>query len=554
MATTKRDLLVKRWGALKSERSSWMTHYRDISGVLLARAGRFFIEDRNRGEKRHNAVLDNTGMLSLNVLTAGMMAGMTSPARPWFRLATPDAELNKSPAVKLWTSQVTRLMLEIFAKSNTYRALHSAYQELGAFGTMGNIVLPDFQNVVHHYPLTAGEYCIAQDWRGEVVTLYREFEKTVGEAVKEFGKENCSHSVRNLFEMGELDKWVRIIHAIEPRADRDTSKRDALNMPWSSIYFEAGGDSETVLSESGFRRFPALAARWATSGGDIYGNSPGMDALGDIRQLQHQQMRKAQAIDYQTKPPLQVPTALKSREGDFLPGGISYVDAAGQGGGIRSAFEVRLDLSHLLADMQDVRERIRSAFSADLFLMLANSTNSSMTATEVAERHEEKMLMLGPVVERLKTELLDPLIETTFEHMLTAGIVPPPPPEMQGMQLNVSYISMLAQAQQAIATNGVDRFVANLGQVAQFKPDVLDKLDTDMWADKYSDMLGVDPELIVPADRVALIRNQRAQAQQQAQQLAMAEQAASAAQKLGTVQTPNGNAAGDVLAGLTGYT
>mgnify|MGYP003490441394 CR=1 FL=1 len=151
-------------------------------------------------------------------------------------------------------------------------------------------------------------------------------------------------------------------------------------------------------------------------------------------------------------------------------------------------------------------------------------------------------------------KVLAPLIETTFEHMLTAGIVPPPPPEMQGMRLNVSYISMLAQAQQAIATNGVDRFVGNLGQVAQFKPDVLDKLDTDMWADKYSDMLGVDPELIVPADRVALIRNQRAQAQQQAQQLAMAEQAASTAQKLGTVQTPNGNAAGDVLAGLTGYT
>jgi hypothetical protein len=177
-----------------------------------------------------------------------------------------------------------------------------------------------------------------------------------------------------------------------------------------------------------------------------------------------------------------------------------------------------------------------------------------MTATEVAERHEEKMLMLGPVVERLHSEMLDPLIETTFEHMLAAGIVPPAPPELSGMDLNVTYVSMLAQAQRAIATNGVDRFVGNLGQIASFKPDVLDKFDSDVWADKYSDMLGVDPELIVAGDKVALIRQQRAQAQQQAQQAAQMEQVANAAGKLGGVQTPTGNAGNDVMQAFSGYT
>jgi hypothetical protein len=237
-----------------------------------------------------------------------------------------------------------------------------------------------------------------------------------------------------------------------------------------------------------------------------------------------------------------------------LPGGISFVDQAGPANAIKTAFDVQLDLSHLLGDIQDVRERIRGAFSADLFLMLANSTNSQMTATEVAERHEEKMLMLGPVVERLHSEMLDPLIESTFEHMMAAGIVPPPPPEMHGMDLNVTYVSMLAQAQRAIATNGIDRFVGNLGQVASFKPEVLDKFDCDVWADKYSDMLGVDPEFIVPSDKAVLIRSQRAQAQAQAQQVAQAEQAASAAQKLGTVQTPTGNAGADVMKAFSGYT
>ena len=550
---TPRDRLYTRWGALKSERSTWWSHYKEISDYVLPRSGRFFVQDRNRGQKRHNNILDNTGTRALRVLAAGMMAGMTSPARPWFRLATPDDDLNKSPAVKLWLAQVTRMMLDIFSKSNTYRALHSGYEELGAFGTMASIIMPDFKNVIHHYPLTTGEFCIAQNWKGDVTTLYREFEKTVGEMVTEFGLAKCSVTVQNLYNVGALDQWITLVHAIEPRTDRDPSKKDNKNMAWKSVYFELNSGKNTYLSEGGFKGFPALAARWATTGGDVYGNSPGMDALGDIRQLQHEQTRKAQVIDYQTKPPVQVPASMKGRDVDLLPGGTSFVDMTGATNGIKTAFEVRLDLSHLLMDIQDVRERIKGAFSADLFLMLANSTNPSMTATEVAERHEEKLLMLGPVLERLHSELLSPLIEATFDHMLAAGIVPPAPPELQGQELNVQFVSMLAQAQRAIATNSVDRFVGNLGQVASFKPEVLDKLDADAWADKYSDMLGVDPEFIVPSDKVALIRQARAQAAQQQQAAAMAEQAASAAQKLGTVQTNTGNAGADVMRAFSGY-
>lgn len=551
---TPRDRLHARWGALKSERASWMEHYQEISTNLLPRSGRFFLQDRNSGRRKHGSILDNTGTKALRVLAAGMLAGMTSPARPWFRLATPDSELNKAPAVKVWLAQVTLLMLDIFSKSNTYRALHSGYEEMGAFGTMASIVLPDYKNVIHHYPLTTGEFCIAQNWKGEVVTLYREFQKTVGEMVTEFGREKCSQTVRNLFDNGNLDQWVTIVHAIEPRSDRDPTKRDARNMAWKSVYFEHGGDKAVYLSESGFARFPALAARWSAMGGDVYGSSPGMDALGDIKQLQHEQMRKAQVIDYKTKPPLQAPSSMKARELDMLPGGVSFVDMTGPQSAIRTAFDVNLDLSHLLEDIQDVRERIRGAFSADLFMMLANSVNPQMTATEVAERHEEKLLMLGPVLERLHSELLSPLIESTFDRMVMAGIVPEAPPELRGMELNVVFVSMLAQAQRAIATNSVDRFVGNLGQVAAFKPEVLDKFDGDQWVDRYSDMLGVDPELIIANDKVAVIRQQRAQAAAQAQQIAQAEQAAAAAQKLGTVQTPSGNAGNDVIQAFSGYT
>jgi len=550
--TGARQKLLERWTQLQAERASWIGHWQEISDHLLPRSGRFFTTDHNRGTKRHNNIYDNTGTRALRILAAGMMAGMTSPARPWFRLTTSIADLDETAAVKSWLADVTRLMQMVFAKSNTYRALHSMYEELGAFGTASSVVLANFDTVIHQYVLTAGQYAVAVDNYGHVDTLYREFEMTVAQLVREFGRDQCSQTVRNLFDTGKLDQWISVIHAIEPRADRQSGKRDARNMAYKSVHFEVGSDANRVLRESGYKHFVALCPRWATAGGDIYGNSPAMEALGDVKQLQHQQMRKAQGIDYLTRPPLQAPVALQGRELDMLPGGITYVDAAG-GAGIRSAFEVRFDLSHLLADIQDVRERINSSFYADLFLMLANSNNPQMTATEVAERHEEKLLMLGPVLERMHNEILDPLIAMTFTRMLEAGIVPPAPPDLQGMELNVEFVSMLAQSQRAIATNSIDRFVGNLGVIAQMKPEVLDKFDADQWADGYADMLGIDPDLIVSGDKVALIRRERAQAQQQLEQAAMLQQGADAAQKLGSIDTSGQNALTDVTRAFSGY-
>ena len=522
---TKRADLLTRWGHLRAERATWWSHWQEITTYLLPRNGRYFEQDRNKGHRRHNSIYDNTGTRALRTLGAGMMAGATSPARPWFRLGTADPDLNRFTPVKLWLNDVTERMQLVFQKSNTYRTLHSVYEELGAFGTAGSIVLPDPKTAIHHYPVTIGEYAIATDYQGRVNTLYREFQKTVGETVREFGYKKCSTSVKNLYDRGSLDQWITIIHAIEPRDDRerDFKKKDNMNMAYKSCYFEQGGDGEDVLRESGYKEFPAVIPRWSIAGGDIYGNSPGMEALGDIKQLQHEQLRKAQGIDYQTKPPLQVPSYMKNRDVDSLPGGVTFID--GQQGKIETAFNVNLNLNHLLADIQDVRQRINSSFYADLFLMLANATDTRMTATEVAERHEEKLLMLGPVLERLHNELLDPLIDNTFNRMLEVGLIPPAPEELQGMELNVEFVSMLAQAQRAIGTNSVDRYVNSMGMVAQMKPDVLDKLDSDAWADGYADMLGVDPKLIVAGERVAKIRQARAE-QQQAMAKAEAEQRA----------------------------
>tara|TARA_B100000214_G_scaffold371506_1_gene348011 strand:+ start:1922 stop:3601 length:1680 start_codon:yes stop_codon:yes gene_type:complete len=549
---TKRADLLTRWGHLRTERATWWSHWQEVTTYLLPRNGRYFVQDRNKGHRRHNSIYDNTGTRALRTLGAGMMAGATSPARPWFRLGTNDPELNRYTPVKLWLDDVTERMQIVFAKSNTYRTLHSMYEELGAFGTAGSIILPDPKTAIHHYPLTIGEYAIATDYQGKVNTMYREFQKTVSEVVREFGYNKCSTSVKNLYDRGNLDTWITIIHAIEPRSDRerDFSKKDNMNMAFKSCYFEQGGEGEQTLRESGYKDFPVVVPRWGLAGGDIYGNSPGMESLGDVKQLQHEQLRKAQGIDYQTKPPLQVPSYMKNRDVDSLPGGVTFVD--GQQGKIETAFNVNLNLQHLLMDIQDVRQRINSSFYADLFLMLANATDTRMTATEVAERHEEKLLMLGPVLERLHNELLDPLIDNTFNRMIEANLIPPAPEELQGQDLSVEFVSMLAQAQRAIGTNSVDRYVNNLGMVAQMKPDVLDKFDSDVWADSYADMLGVDPKLVVAGEQVARIREERAAAQQAMAQQEAQQQAVENAVKLNDSKTGDPSMM-DIVGQFSGY-
>jgi hypothetical protein len=552
---TKIERHQQRLAQLKTERLSYDAHWQELSTYLLPRSGRFGAgRQTDRGTRKHNAIYDSTGTTAIRILAAGMMSGMTSPARPWFRLTTSDSEMMKFGPVKTWCAEVTRKMLEVFAKSNTYMALHAIYEELAVYGTACSVVMDDFTSVIHHYPSTVGEFFLASDFRGRVNTLYREFEKTVGELVGEFGYENCSATVKNAYDNKNLNTWVPIVHAIEPRAEYDNTKRDKGNMPFASCYFELGETKDgKYLRESGFKDFPALAPRWQKTGADVYGGSPGMEILGDTKQLQHQQLRKANGIDYMTKPPLQVPVNMKSSDVDTLPGGITYVDSTGQNAGIRTAFDVNLRLDHLLQDLVDVRERIRTGCYADLFLMLANNQTGQMTATEVAERHEEKLLMLGPVLERLHNELLDPLVEMTFTKMLAAGVLPPPPEELSGTELNVEFVSMLAQAQRAVGTASVDRFVGNLGAVAQFKPEVLDRFDADTWADRYSDMLGIDPELIVPLDKAAIIRKGRAEAQAQAAQQEQTNMAADTAQKLGATPTSGGNAASDILNMFSGY-
>lgn len=550
---TLKGRVLARQAAMHAERSSWMSHWRDVAEYQLPRSGRFLMEAANRGDKRHGKIIDSTAIFSHRTLAAGMMSGMTSPARPWFRMALDDKDLMEYGPVKEWLHRVVEKMRAVFAASNTYSTLQQCYEELGAFGTWAGFVRPNFENVIHHHPMTIGEYALAADDEGKVNTLVRDVKMTVGQMVKRFGAENCSQAVRNLHARGSFDVWVDVIHFAGPREEINPDKRDPKNMPVESIYIEPGGDRDVVLGESGFKRFPCLAPRWALLSSDIYGHSPGMVCLGDVKQLQHAQLRKAQAIDYQVNPPLQIPVAYKDQASKRLPGGAMFVDATAPGGGVRSAYEVTLRLDSLLEDIRDTRERIRSAYYADLFMLMASQpAGGRMTATEVAERHEEKLLMLGPVLERLHNELLSPLIDITFDRLQEAGVLPPPPPELldEGVDIKIEFVSTLAQAQRAVAAAGTDRLLGTVGTLMSMKPDVADKVDLDQVIDEYAEMFGVPPRIIVDDDRVAAIREERAKQAAQAQAMEAAPALADTAQKASNIDPQNMR---DVMNMFQGY-
>ena len=514
--------------------------YDEISDFIDPEGVQRDSSDTNDGSKKWGRVLDDTATDAWETLRAGLMSGMSSPARPWFRLSTGTPDLDESYAVKSWLSDVTRVVQMVFSKSNLYRALHQAYGDIGAYGTSAMILEPSFRSIVHANPLVTGSYCLAADYHGQINTLYRTMYCTTVQMVQEFGLKNCSLAVQNAWTANNYSSLWEVLHVIEPRPEeqRDRSKHTGLHMAYRSAYLQPG-EIDRVLREGGFREFRAVAPRWDVRGMNVYGSSPAMRALGMVKGLQADHQLKNKALAYQADPPLVLDSSLKNQAANLLPGGLTYADLASGKPGIQSAFDVRLDLNGLSMDVQDLRNLIRQAFYADVFMKIS-MMDKTMTATEAGLLQDEKMTKLGPVIERLTYELFYPLIDNIFARCVEAGVLPEAPAELQGQELQVEFVSILAQAQRSVATNGIDRFVGALGTVATAKPEVMDKFDADKWADLYADLNGVDPDLIVPGEQVAIIRQSRAQQQQAAQAAQNAQMNAAAANQLAQASAKNG--------------
>ena len=556
----KRKRLAKRWGALKAERATWDATTQDIADYLAPGHARFLTSDRNQGQRRDRKIYDDTGGEAVRVLQAGLMSYGTSPARDWFQLAVSDPDLGKSYAVKLWLQECGDIIRSAFNRSNVYQALPHIYRSEAVFGTACALLVEDEETDIHIYPITVGQFCLAQDDRWQVNTMFREFDLTVEQVVHRWGIENVSQRVRLLYEVEQnYDAPVTICHAIEPRRVRSEYSDTKDNMPFLSCYFEKGCDEDIVLSEGGFEDFPVLAPRWDIDGGDVYGYGPGRLALGAIKSLQHMQYSLAVAVDKGLDPPLSLPTALKGTEVDSNPGGRVYVDATSPNNGVRSMYESPFQIEPMQMTIDDRRRQIRRFFHADLFQMLDGLSNTTeRTKYELQIRREETLQLLGPVYTRQTEELHRPLVEQTFKILQRRGKIPPHPQELDGQSVGVEFVSILAQAAKSVGITSMQTYALALGNIAALgngKEAILDRLDEDAYADAVADLAGVDQRVVRPLEDANELRQARNAAMAaKEQQAAMAEQA-KMARDLAAAPTGTGdqNALTDVMSGLQGY-
>jgi hypothetical protein len=523
-----REHVDNRLIGLRVDRFSWWTHWRELADYILPRRYKWLItpNQATRGSPINQRIIDSTGTLAMRVLAAGMMSGLTSPSRPWFRLATSNVTLMDDPEVKAWCEEAKRRMLIVMAESNFYNGLAIVYQDLAVFGTGPMIIYEDFDDVIRVFNTCAGEYYLANNNKMKADTLYREFVMTTVQVVQEFGLDNVSPTVRSAMRTGGamLTQEIRIGHAIEPNADYVPKAPGTNGFPYREVYWELGTGRNFTLRVTGYHECPFIAPRWDIVANDAYGRSPGMDALGDIKQLQVQQKRKAQAIDKHVNPPLLADISLKNEPATMLPGGVTYVAQNGNGIGMKPVYEIRPDIQGLSIDMKEVQGRINSIFYKDLFLMISQ-IETVRSATEIDARKEEKLIQLGPVIERFENEGLSPAIDRVFNIMHRAGLLPPLPRALKrGAHIKVEYISMLAEAQKAVATAGIERLTQYVGGLAAVDQTVLDNIDFDETIQLYADDLGVSPKVLRSPDAIAKLRQMRQQqmAQQQAQQNAMA--------------------------------
>lgn len=543
----------KRIELLKSERSSFIPLWRELSDFHLAHRGRFLVSDRNKGHKRNTKQINNTSRLAVRTIASGMMAGITSPARPWFKLGMSDERLMDDMSVKLWLIHVERLLREIFNKSNVYNALHTTYQELAVFGTATMGVFHNYDNVIRCKPYTVGSYMLGLDGEDRVDTWAREYDLTVGQLIKRFGYDNCSRSTQQNWDKGNTEAWVTVTHLVEPNDNRDRLSPFAKHKTYRSVYYEQQCTEDKFLLETGFDRFPIMAPRWDITGEDIYGVAcPGMDSLGDTKALQLGEKMKYEAIEKMLDPHMVAPTSLRNVIAKGLPSGeISFVDGNSTDG-IRPVYQVQPRIDYHLEDIRQTQDRIDKAFYVDLFLMLSNSDRRQITAREVAERHEEKLLMLGPVLERLHNELLDPLIDRTFQLALDAGILGEIPDVLQGTELKVEYISVLAQAQRIVATGNIEQVAGYISQISQVWPEARHKFNAIKSVEEYGEAIGISPELLKSDDDVTAAMQQEAQ-QAQAQQMAeRGGEMAQSAKALSETDLTNENSALQRLMGVVG--
>jgi hypothetical protein len=567
---THRQLLDRRFEDIWRERETFVSRWRDLGNFILPTRPRFIASDANRGTRTYTKVRNSTATQALGIAKSGLLAGMASPARPWFAITTSDRTLAEKPEIRVRPEAFRDAILSVFDRSNWYNSLGQLFEDELVFATGAMAILDDPRKIIRTQTFPIGSYAIAQNDKGVVDSFVREVTMTVRQVVERWGKERVTQATWNAFQSEEWERPIAVRHAIWANRKADKSLLGAASFPWAEFYWEKdgsgglgedkptwggsvvgpGGTEGGTLEEGGYHEFPVVVARWAKNDDDVYGTScPAMVSIGDIKQLQEMERTGANGLALMVHPSLLVPPALKNKPVSLLPGAKTYdaEAAAGPGRGTRPTHEVRLPLGELRQDKAEIENRIKKAFHVDLFQMLIDDARGTPpTATEINERVREKMQVLGPILERHSDDVFDPAIERVAAMMIRRsepdwalgqdGLLPMPPEDLAGANIRPLYVSEVAQAQRLVGLNGLERHLQFVGGMAEIMPQALDMVDPDVVVKEHAETLGIDPEITRMDEAVAEIRAVRAQQDAAAQMAQAAPGVAGAVKDLSEAQ------------------
>ncbi len=534
-----RKYFDQRLKAMQQERQSFDAHYKELAQLIQPRRGRFFTSDRNRGGRRHQSIINSHATWAHRTAKTGLFAGTMNPARPWFRLETQDRELMEFGNTKIWLGEVEGIMRDVFDSGNLYNMAPVLFGEMLLFATGCMLHVDDFDDVARFYTLTAGSYVIAQNSRQVVDTLGRQYEMTVEQLVKKFGLNKVNQTVKDQWDRGDYTGWHPVNHMIEPNPNFNPGRLGGQFKAWRSVKWQPGADLDNkFLSRSGFDAFGAYCPRWEVTGEDVYGTDcPAMTSLGDIRGLQTKEKRLQQGIAKMVNPPLKGPPSLPASRVSSLPGGYTQV-TAGNDQKLESVYTTDPRIQELMESIAKDEGRIDQNFLVNLFQAISNMEGiQPRNELQLTQVKEESLVQLAPALGRVHNEWFEGMVERTFDqlvvaHEVTGDVLPEPPPELQGQELRIRFVSSLAQAQNAVATGNIDRlaaFVSGLSGTPGYE-DVTDKFDADQAVDEYGHLIGAPARLVVPDDKVAERRQIRAeQLEEQRQQEVQLELAKAAA-------------------------
>ena len=524
----------------------------DIQKFVCPWRGRFLSgdsEQEDRGELYDDSSIHNTAIFqALNTAAAGIKSGISPSSGKWFGISSEDEKLSELGAPAHWLSHVEKLFYTIFQRSNIYGSLHEIYTEEIAFGTGNGIGVPDYENVIRMRPFSFGECRVGHDHRRVVNAFTRRFYMNAGQLVSQFGKENVGNRVREAYAAGRLETKFLCRLLVEPNDDRANIK-DALGRDYRAIYWIEGAEANEILGVRGFGEFPLISGAWESVGGQVYGIGPGHMNLRNAKRLQKLEEDSLQQLALHTKPPLYSDAANTDTLINAGPWGVTRGNdgAATTKSGIRPLYEVRPNTQELEYKIERTEKAIRDGFYNNVFLMISNSVDAQKTATEVARMMEEKYSVLGPVIERSQA-MLGQLIKLTFAYAQDAGLIPEAPPELQGSELKIEYVSILARAQKIAGLQAISETMAFVGQASELWPEARHKFDALQAIDEVAQVNGSPPSVIRSDDEVDALMEAERQQQAAAQAAQAGMMAVEGASKLKGVEV-GGRSAVDVLAG-----